>query len=168
MVTRVLRTIAKALTDIASFWLFIIMVLVCMDVSMRYLLSKPIPGILEISEQTVVVITFVCFAYTSMLKRHIHTTAVVDLLPPAVRPVTECVSKLLMIVLLSLLIWQTSKEAWESLSIREVGMGIVEVPIYITKTAIPIGLFVAWLYYVFEMIGWIEDKDIEEQNEEVV
>lgn len=168
MVTRILRTIAKALTDISSFWLLAIMVLVCMDVSMRYLFSCPVPGILEISEQTVVVITFVCFAYTSMLKRHIHTTAIVDLLPSGVRPVTDYIAKLLMIVLLSLLIWQSSKEAWEALSIREVRMGIVPVPIYLTKCTIPIGLFVAWFYYLLGLFGLIDDKDVEEQNEEAV
>jgi TRAP-type C4-dicarboxylate transport system permease small subunit len=162
VVTKVLRAIAKALTEMASFWLFIVMVLVCMDVSMRYLLSKPIPGILEISEQTVVVLTFVCFAYTSMLKRHIHTTAIVDRLPSGVRPVTEYISKLLMFVMLSLLIWQSSKEAWESLCIREVGMGIVAVPIYITKTVIPIGLFIAWLYYLLGLLGLMEAIEIEE------
>ena len=164
--TKVLIAIAKALTDIASYWLFIIMVLVCLDVSMRYFFSSPIPGILEISEQTVVIITFVCFSYTSILKRHIHTTAVVDRLPSRLRPVTEYVSKLLMFAVLTLLIWQTSKEAWTSLSIREVGMGIVPVPIYITKTAIPIGLFVAWLYYVLQLLFLIDEKEITKNLQE--
>ena len=162
--TKVLIAIAKALTDIASFWLFIIMALVCLDVAMRYFFSSPIPGILEISEQTVVIITFVCFSYASILKRHIHTTAVVDHFPSRFKPVTEYISKLLMFAVLSLLIWQTSKEAWASLSIREVGMGIVPVPIYITKTAIPIGLFVAWFYYVLQLLCLIEDKGTAEKQ----
>ena len=164
--TKVLIAIAKALTDIASFWLFIIMVLVCLDVVMRYFFSNPIPGILEISEQTVVIITFVCFSYTSILKRHIHTTAVVDHLPSRYKPVTEYISKFLMFAVLSLLIWQTSKEAWASLSIREVGMGIAPVPIYITKTVIPIGLFVAWFYYALQLLGLIKDEDIAENLQE--
>ena len=166
MVSRILRALAKAMADLASFWLFVIMVLVCMDVSMRYLFSMPIPGILEISEQTVVIITFVCFAYTSMLKRHIHTTAIVNHLPSGFKRAGDYLSKILMVTVLALLIWQTSKEAWASFAIREVGMGIVPVPIYLTKIAIPIGLAVALLYSLLELLGLIDDTAVEEPNEE--
>jgi TRAP-type C4-dicarboxylate transport system permease small subunit len=166
MATRVLRTIARVLAEISAYWLFVIMLLVGVDVTMRFFFSKPIPGSLEISEQTVVIITFMAFAYTSMMKRHIRTTAIVDLLPAGVKPVAEYIGILLMAILLSLLIWQTGKEAWEALSIREVRMGLVPVPIYPTKIAIPISLSIAWLYYVLKLLGLAEDQDIEDHGGE--
>jgi TRAP-type C4-dicarboxylate transport system permease small subunit len=166
MVIKILRPVAKALTEISSFCLFAVMILVCMDVSMRYFFSNPIPGSLEISEQTVVIITFMCFGYTSLMKRHIRTTAIIDLFPPAVRRVTGYFSRLLMAVLLSFMVWQSAKEAWLSFEMLEVRMGLVPVPIYPTKIAIPIGLFIAWLYYVLGLLGFIDD--VEEQEGEAL
>ena len=157
MVMKILRPIAKALTEISSLWLFAIMLLICVDVLLRFFFNKPIPGSLEISEQTVVIITFVCFGYTSMMKRHIRTTAIVDLFPVPVRRVTEYLSRLLMFVLLSFLVWQSTKEAWLSFDMLEIRMGLVPVPIYPTKIAIPIGLFIGWLYYLLGLLGLIDD-----------
>ncbi len=166
MVTRFLRSVARVLVEISAFWLFGIMLLVCLDVTLRFFFSKPIAGSLEISEQTVVIVTFVGFAYTSMMKRHIRTTAIIDLMPSGVKPVADYVATLSMTVLISLMLWQTSKEAWEALSIMEVRMGLVPVPIYPTKIAIPVSLFIGWLYYVLKLCGIVKDEDIADHGGE--
>ena len=160
MGSKILKNVAEVLTDIASFWLFGIMILVVIDVSMRYLLSNPIPGTLEISEQTVVLLVFMCFAYTGMLERHIRTTAIIDYLPPWMRTVSAFSGNILMLILLTLLIWQTSKEAWVALSIREARMGLVMVPIYPAKIAVTVGLFIAWLFYMARLFNVSKDLTV--------
>ena len=150
---------ARSLTEISSLWLFAIMLLVSSDVFMRYFFNAPVPGTLEISEQTVVIITFLCFAHTGIEKRHINTTAIIGRSPYWVKHISYVLSITTMLILLTLLIWQTSIEAWRSLSIRELRMGLIEVPIYPTKISIPIGLSVAWLYYFISLLGSFKKKD---------
>ena len=152
MVARLLRKVAKAFVDLSSFWLFGVMFLVGADVFLRYTFNAPISGTLEISEQSVVIITFLCFAYTGMQNRHIRTNAILRRLPPIFRSFADILATCLMLLILSLLIWQTSIEAWESLSIHETRMGLIEVPIYPTKIAVPIGLSVAWMHYFLTLI----------------
>jgi TRAP-type C4-dicarboxylate transport system permease small subunit len=152
VVFKLLNKLAKALLDISSIWLLGVMLLIGADVFMRYTFAKPIPGTLEISEQTVVILTFLCFAYTGMQNRHIRTDAIIRRCPPPFRTFTEFLSAFLMLLMLSLMIWQTSKEAWEAICIREVRMGLIEVPIYPTKIAISVGLSVAWVYYLLNFI----------------
>ena len=152
MMSKIVNWLAKLLLDFSSLWLFGIMLLVGADVFMRYVFTQPISGALEISEQTVVIITFLCFAYTGTQNRHIHADAIVKRLPPSYRSFAEMISSFMMLLLLTLLVWQTSKEAWEALSIHEVRMGLINVPIYPTKIAIPFGLSVAWLFYCLQLI----------------
>jgi TRAP-type C4-dicarboxylate transport system permease small subunit len=166
MINRILRPVAKFLTDISAFWLLGVMILVGVDVTMRFFFSKTIPGCLEISEQTVILITFFSFAYTGMLNRHIRTEAILNFLPPKMRSIADIIGILLMITLLSLLIVQTTKDAWLALSIREVRMGLVPIPIYPVKIAIPIGLFIALLYYTLKLFGLDENLDVENNAEE--
>jgi TRAP-type C4-dicarboxylate transport system permease small subunit len=152
MIEKMINRLAKGLLDISSLWLFGIMLLVGTDVFLRYTFDSPISGALEISEQTVVILTFLCFAYTAIQNRHIRTIAVITRLPPSFRSLADFLALFMMILLLTLMVWQTSKEAWESFSIREVRMGIISVPIYPTKIAIPIGLFIAWIHYLLAFI----------------
>lgn len=166
MVAKIFKAVAEVLADIASFWLFGIMLLVVVDVSMRYLLSNPIPGTLEISEQTVVLLVFMCFAFTGMQERHIRTTAILDHLPRWMNTVSTFLGTLLMLILLTVLVWQTSKEAWLAFSIRELRMGLVMVPIYPAKIAIPVGLFIAWLFYFAKLFGLADNLMIKSDPEE--
>lgn len=152
MVRKVLTAIAKLLTDISSLWLFGILILVGCDIFMRYAFSAPIPGTLEISEQTVVIVTFLSLAYTGIENRHIKTTIIVGRLPTWCRYISDILAATLMLVLLTLLVWRTSVEAWRSFSIQEVRMGLIEVPMYPTKIAIPIGIAVAWLWYFVDFL----------------
>lgn len=147
MVSKVPTLMAKFLTDISSLWLFAMLILIGCDIFMRYAFNYPIPGTLEISEQTVVIVTFLCLAYTGIQDRHIRTTAIVGRLPARFQFLSDFLAMTLMLILLSLLFWRTSAEAWRSFSIREIRMGLIEVPMYPTKMAIPIGIFVAWLCY---------------------
>lgn len=158
---KIIHVLAKVLVNLSSFWLFGIMFLVGADVFMRYSFNLPITGTLEISEQTVVIITFLCFAYTGIEKRHIQTNAIVRRLPSSFGCFADFLSSFLMLLMLTLLIWQTSKEAWYALSIKEARMGLIEVPIYPTKIAITIGLSVAWAHYLMSFIGLFK----KEQNQ---
>jgi TRAP-type C4-dicarboxylate transport system permease small subunit len=155
MANKVLKFLGRALTDISSLCLFLILILICCDIFMRYAFAKPIPGTLEISEQTVVIITFFCLAYVGIRDRHIRTTIIIDRLSARGRYITELLAILLMIVLLAFLFWRTSVEAWRAFSIREVRMGLIEIPMYPVKIAIPFGIAVAWSWHFLEFLRLI-------------
>jgi len=155
MASKVLKLLGRALTDISSLCLFVVLILIGCDIFMRFAFAKPIPGTLEVSEQTVVIITFFCLAYVGMQERHIRTTIIVDRLSARGRYIAEMVAVILMVVLLTFLFWRTSVEAWRSFSIREVRMGLIEIPMYPVKIAIPIGIAVAWSWHFLQFFNLI-------------
>ena len=149
---KIIRRISKIFRDISSFWLFAAMMLICSDVFMRYFFNSPIPGTLEISEQTVIIITFLCLSFTAMQNRHIRTNVLVTRLPKKYGKMTDIISNILMILLLGLFIWQTSTEAWRSFQIKEVRMGLINVPIYPVKILIPFGFIFTFIFYFIKLL----------------
>lgn len=154
--TTVIANLSKLLGDISSIALFGIMVLVSADVFMRYTFNSPIPGTLELSEISVVLITFLCFPYTAFNQRHIRTTFVVSRLPPAYQRIAERLSIALMLLLLTLFIWQTAIHGWKSFETREYAQGLLAVPVYHAKLTIPLGLFIAWLYFAGRLCNLVK------------
>jgi TRAP-type C4-dicarboxylate transport system permease small subunit len=155
MANKVLKLLGRTLTDISSLCLFVVLILIGCDIFMRFAFTKPIPGTLEVSEQIVVIMTFFCLAYVGIQDRHIRTTIIIDRLPTRGRYIAELLAIVLMIVLLTFLFWRTSVEAWRSFSIGEVRMGLIEIPIYPAKIAIPLGIAVAWSWHFLEFLNLI-------------
>jgi TRAP-type C4-dicarboxylate transport system permease small subunit len=135
------------------------MLLIGADVFLRYVFSSPVPGTLEISEVLPVILTYFGLGFTSIMKRHIRATFVLDRLHSAsIKSTIELICSLLMFLFLSLLIWRMSSEGLSSLHVREYSQGIIPVPIYPVKVLVPAALFVGWLYYIWEIIQILRRK----------
>jgi TRAP-type C4-dicarboxylate transport system permease small subunit len=148
-----LKYLARTLTEVGSVCLFSAMVLVGADVFMRNFFNAPIPGTLELTEFLPVILTYCGFTYTSMLNRHINTTFGLDLVGSAtLKSLIKGFSTLLMMLFLSLLIWQTTVEGLRSWQIKEYSQGLIDLPRYPIKILIPIALAVGWLHYFEKFI----------------
>jgi len=137
------------------------MVLVGLDVFLRYVFNAPISGTLEISELLPVVLTYFGFGFTSIHQRHIRTTFVLDRIHSnSVKSKIEMISSILMLLFISVLIWRTAVEGRLAWQIKEYSQGVIPIPIYPVKVLIPAALFVGWLYHIWEIAQYGRGKEV--------
>jgi TRAP-type C4-dicarboxylate transport system permease small subunit len=88
------------------------------DVAGRYLLNRPLPGALELSELLMVFLVFGCFAYTELQNGHVDVDVLVNRFPPWGRAVCEALAALLSTGFWGVVAWRTAVRA---LDIRAAG-----------------------------------------------
>ena len=81
------------------------------DVAGRYLLNRPLPGALELSELLMVFLVFGCFAYTELQNGHVDIDVVVTRFPPRMQAASEAFAAILSTAFWGLIAWRTSVRA---------------------------------------------------------
>jgi TRAP-type C4-dicarboxylate transport system permease small subunit len=89
-----------------------------LDVGGRYLLNRPLPGALELSELFMVFLVFGCFAYTELQNGHVDVDVLVNRFPRWGRVLCEGLAGLLSAAFWGAVAWQTAVRA---LDIRGAG-----------------------------------------------
>jgi len=127
------------LNEISGYILFFMMLLITVDVTGRYVFSSPIPGTLEFTEFLIVFVVFFSLAYVQLTKRHICVELVTQRLPGKVGDALAVFVLVIAAVFFALMCWQSwyaGVSAWEY---REASDGLVQIPVYPPKLAIPFG-----------------------------
>ena len=114
---RVIHPVSRLLNYGGAGFLFILMLLVMVHVIGRYLLGLPVPGSVELIEFLMVLIVFLGLAECAIQHGNVSVDLIVDQLPRKARAVTDTVTGLLNIGIVSLITWQSAiqvKILWES------------------------------------------------------
>jgi TRAP-type mannitol/chloroaromatic compound transport system permease small subunit len=90
----------------------------------------PIPGALEITESTMVLIVFGALAYAQIRRSHIRVELIYTHMTPRIRTAMDVISNIAAIIFFSLLFWQAANEAAFSWSIGEAADGLIQFPLY--------------------------------------
>jgi TRAP-type C4-dicarboxylate transport system permease small subunit len=86
--------------------LFLMMLLVAVDVTGRYVFSKPIKGALEIDELMMVIVAFLAFAYCTYRKGHIMVELVLYRLSRRTQAIMNGFTSLISAFIVGLAAWQ--------------------------------------------------------------
>jgi len=81
------------------------------DVAGRYLLNRPLPGALELSELLMVFLVFGAFAVTELRNGHVDIDVVVSRFPPRGRALSETFAALLSAAFWGAITWRTALHA---------------------------------------------------------
>ncbi len=100
------------------------------DVVGTKFLDRPVPGTLEVTESTMVLIVFGALAYTQKRRGHIRVEILYNYASPRGKSFMELVTHLVALVFFALLAWQGVSELQYSWEIREATMGTVRFPLY--------------------------------------
>lgn len=109
------------------------------DVVGTKFLGLPVPGTLEITESTMVLIVFGALAYTQKQRGHIRVELLYGHVGPRAKSFMEAVTHVLALVYFALLAWQGISELVYSWEIREATMGTVRFPLYPARFLLVIG-----------------------------
>lgn len=110
---------ARRTGELFSYLFFICMVIIAYEVVVRYGFNAPTIWVHDATTALCGVGFLVSGVYTLQRRQHIHISLVYDRMPAAIRRVLDVVNGLIMLAFVGLLGWQSSLDAWKSISIME-------------------------------------------------
>ena len=99
----------------------------------------PVPGTLEITESTMVLIVFGALAFTQSQRGHIRVEIFYNERGPRAKAVMDAVTHLVAIAFFALVTWQGFDEALYSLEINEATMGSIRFPLFPARLLLVFG-----------------------------
>lgn len=141
---RILESIAKytslTLAVCGATVIAIIMFMTTADVIKRYFTGSSIPGTAEFSEVFLVVAVYFGLAYAMRVGAHVGVDIVVQRVGHRAAKILQIAGFTIGIAVLGWMLFETIGTAMHSISVNEFRYGLIRVPVWPAKVAIPIGL----------------------------
>ena len=148
---KILAAIAS-LNTISSFLLAAMVVIVVANVVGRFFLNIPLFGTIELVELMMTVICFFAIPYTSVYRRHVRITLIIEHLPESVQNILERVVSFLNAVIFALIAYQATKNAFYYAHNLEQCTDTLEIPIAPFKGVMAIGFVLLLLVEIIAVI----------------
>jgi len=131
---------------------FIVMaVAVTADVVMRALTS-PIPGVTELTELLLVIGGFLAMSHTQKVGGHLRVGLISNLFPVRVQRVMEVFILAIFLGFVVVIGIYGGSAAYRSFLSKETAMGLIEIPVWPGRVAVPIGCFAFSLQLVSDIV----------------
>jgi len=134
-------SITDLLGKLFSFLLIPLMLITSIEVVSRYIFNRPTIWAWDVNIQLFGAIILIGGSYAYIHNMHVRVDLLVIYLPARVRAFLNLLTSMLFFFSYSVLLWQGSLEAWNSLKIREQYTSVWSPPIYFEKMLIPIAVF---------------------------
>lgn len=150
----ILKKVEDVLSIVAATTLFIIMLIVILDVVMRYVFGEALFWSYElISLYLLVIVFFFSLSNTLQTDSHVAVDILHIKLKPRTRHLFLAIGYWLSIVVFILILWTSLQETWLSYVNHEVTDGIIEWPLWLSWVIVPIGVLLLLLRILFRAIG---------------
>lgn len=113
----------------------------------------PVPGTLEVTESTMVLIVFGALAYTQSRRGHIRVEIFYSGRGPRVKALMDIVTHLVAFAYFGLIAWQGVQEAIYSVEIREATMGTIRFPLYPARILLVAGTVLLLLQLAIDLVN---------------
>ena len=115
---KIVDTASNICNIISQIFAGILTIVVAADAAGRYLLNRPIPGSLEITELMMVFIVFLAFAYVDSKDGHVRVDLIISRLPRKVKPYIDFVDTVISLGIMAIIVWRS---VLYSLDLRQSG-----------------------------------------------
>ena len=147
------RRLAVFMVLLGSLGMLASMAICVADVIGTNVFDWPVPGTLEFTESTMVLIVFGALAYTQEKRSHIRVEILYALFGPRVQSFLDLLTHLVALVFFCLLAWYSFGELSYSWEIGEATMGTIRFPLYPARTLLTAGAVLLVLQLVLDVIG---------------
>ena len=144
-IIKIVTTPSKILNYIGSVVLFMLVIMTTIDVTGRYLFSKPLPATYELTQFMFSITVFFGMAYFGIVKRHIRINLLVDKFPTAAQNIIDTTTGLLSLGMCIVLSWQAFVQA-RVLQLDKLRSDIWHIPIF------PFQFLIALALAIFAMV----------------
>lgn len=126
---RVVSRISRGANSAGAGVLVVMMLLITMDVLLRYFLNRPVKGSFELVEFMMAIVVCLGMAYTGVQKGHVAVEIVVSRFSPRVQALIDSFNYLVSTILFSLISWKSVVQA-KVLGVSGLTSAILYVPVY--------------------------------------
>jgi len=132
------------------------MVLAVSDV-ISTLFDSPIPGALEFTESSMVLVVFGGLAYAQARRQHFRVEILISRTGPKTRSLMDITAAISGIIFFSLLVWQGWNEAIYSLGNREATSGLIQFPLYPARFIMVFGASLLVLQFFVDLTRSVQN-----------
>jgi len=136
---QLLQRFALGLLLMGATGMIVSMFLGVADVIGTRFFDRPVPGALEITESTMVLIVFGALAYAQMQRAHIRVELLYGHVGPRAKSFMDATTHTIVLAFFALLAWQGVGEARYSWEIGEATMGTIRLPLYYARWLLVFG-----------------------------
>ena len=147
-----LSRLAFGLLLLGTVGMLVSMMLGVADVVGTKFLDWPVPGTLDVTESTMVLIVFGALAYTQERRGHIRVELLYGHVGPRGKSFMEVVTHVVAFAFFALLAWQGIGELRYSWGIREATMGTVRFPLYPARFLLVLGALLLLLRLAIDIV----------------
>lgn len=151
-VRRVVRNLAVGLLLLGAVGMIMSMFLGFADVVGTKFFDWPVPGALEVTESTMVLIVFGALAHTQSTRGHIRVELLYNYCRPRVQALMDAITHLAALVYFGLVCWLGANEFLYSWELREATMGTVRFPLYPARLLLAVGTFLLLVTLVLDLV----------------
>ncbi len=132
-----------------------LMLITAADVLLRYIFSKPIIGVSEVSEYLLVILVFLALAYAQFQGRHVNVTIITSRLPLRVQSTLYIGILVTVLTLVLAMTWNSAEVAHSFQQMGETRWN-VPVPVWPARFFVPIGAFLLSLELFTELVLYLK------------
>lgn len=149
---RVIERLALGVLLLGAVGMILSMLLGFADVVGTKFFDWPVPGTLEVTESTMVLIVFGALAYTQRQRGHIRVEILYNYCSPRAKSFMEIVTHGVAFAYFGLLAWQGVSELQYSWEIKEATMGTVRFPLYPARFLLVAGTVLLLLQLIVDLV----------------
>lgn len=149
--------INRIMNNISVVMMLLLTAVTIIDVTGRFFLNKPLPGTIEVTELSLVLIVFLAFGFTEYYEEHIVIDTVYELMPKAVKKILYMVAGLISFAIILLMSWQLYVYAGRMLA-GHYETGVLKIPYYPVVVAAAIGSLTYSMAILSNMIKFYKSE----------
>lgn len=150
---RSLDTVSRFVNGIGSAAILGMVLLMAVNVILRYVFGRPIKGTVELEEFMLVVVVFLGLAYTAVQKRHVRIDFIISRFSRGTQAFVNSLTSLLSVVLCLLMVWRGviwTQGNWAHQNISV----LLHIPIYIFAGVAVFGCLLLLLVLLSEFLKY--------------
>lgn len=155
--SRKLRIFSSAMSYVGAASLFGMMCLTTADVLGRYIFSKPITGVYEITEYLVLILIFSFIGFTQSQGSHVSVDLLLPKLPAKAGFVIDLVNHVICLVLMAIIFWMGILKAIDLRSVGEASPNL-GIPAYPFAFFLALGCLIMCIEYLRNIFELLADR----------
>lgn len=125
------------------------------DVTLRYLINRPITWVFEATEYSLLYITFLGTAWLLKREGHVKLDLLLNWLKPRTQTFLNVVTSILLAIVCLLLVWYGAHSTWDHFQRGILSVRYYEPPKFIFLAVIPVGSFLLFIQSIKRTYGYV-------------
>lgn len=152
MMMKVIERISSVSGWVSGIGVIVMAVVVTVDIVLRYFFSKPLLFADEVGVYCMIFVAFVGAALTLKMRRHIMVDLLYRRLPRKIQLWLDVITTILGTLVICIITWESADWVHYTYKSGFMSPGVLETPMWIPMSLVPLGLFFWSAQYIVESI----------------